>query len=49
MEGLLRALLQLGEIAEAAEELARGRSPVLMTGLGPVHRAQTAAAITAHM
>ena len=44
MEPLLRALLKIPEVAEAAAGLARA-GPVAMTGLSPIHRAQVAAAL----
>ncbi len=45
MEPLLRALLKIPEVAEAAAGLAGGHGPVAMTGLSPIHRAQVAAAL----
>ncbi|NLU23636.1 MAG: transcription-repair coupling factor [Clostridiales bacterium] len=45
MEGLLRELLEINEIKEAAADIERGRSPVAITGLAPVHCAQAAAAL----
>ena len=44
MEGLLNRLLQLSELRELTEQIEQGQCPVLVTGLSPVHRAQTAAA-----
>ena len=45
MEPLLRALLNIPEVAQAAEDLETGQTPVAMTGLSPIHRAQVAAAL----
>ena len=45
MKGLLEKLLQLSELQEVINCVNQGQSPVLVTGLGPVHRAQAAAAI----
>ena len=45
MEPLLRALLKIPEVAEAAAGLAGGHGPVAMTGLSPIHRAQVAASL----
>ena len=45
MESLLRALLNIPEVAEAADDIRRGETPVAMTGLSPIHRAQAAAAL----
>ena len=44
MDVFLQKLLQLSEIRELTEQIEQGRCPALVTGLGPVHRAQTAAA-----
>ena len=44
MEGFLNRLLQLSELQEMVSCIDRGRLPALVTGLGPVHRAQVAAA-----
>ena len=45
MEPLLRALLNIPEVAEAAGHIQEGQTPVAITGLSPVHRAQIAAAL----
>ena len=45
MEGLLQALLQLDELRDIVKHIETGESPLLATGLSPVHRAQTAAAL----
>ena len=44
MEGLLRQLLQLSELQEMVKCITGGQLPALVTGLGPVHRSQAAAA-----
>ena len=45
MEALLRELWQLREIQELAQLMESGGGPALVTGLSPVHRAMTAAAL----
>ena len=45
MEALLRELWQLREIQELAQLMEGGGGPALVTGLSPVHRAMTAAAL----
>ena len=45
MEALLRELWQLREIQELAQLMESGGGPALGTGLSPVHRAMTAAAL----
>lgn len=45
MEQLLRKLLEIPEVAEVAQTLAEGQSPVAVTGLSPVHRSQIGAAL----
>jgi len=45
MEGLLRELLAIGEIQEAANRVEQGGCPVAITGLSSVHRSQVAAAL----
>ncbi len=45
MEPLLRTLLTIPEVAEAAADLRQGLAPVAITGLSPIHRAQIAAAL----
>ncbi|MBE6940386.1 MAG: transcription-repair coupling factor [Ruminococcaceae bacterium] len=45
MQGLLEDLLQLKELQELKNALSAGDGPVTVTGLSPVHRAQTAAAL----
>ncbi len=47
MEGLLQKLLQLSELQELSQQIEQGQCPALVTGLSPVHRAQTAAAAAA--
>ena len=37
MKGLLEKLLQLSELQEVINCVNQGQSPVLVTGLGPVH------------
>ena len=44
-EALLRELWQLREIQELAQLMESGGGPALVTGLSPVHRAMTAAAL----
>ncbi len=44
MNGLLKKLLQLSELREMTEQIEAAQCPALVTGLGPVHRAQAAAA-----
>ncbi len=45
MEGLLRELLTISEIREAANRVEQGGCPVAITGLSSVHRSQVAAAL----
>ena len=45
MEALLRELWQIREIQELAQLMESGGGPALVTGLSPVHRAMTAAAL----
>ena len=45
MQGLLQDLLQLKELQELKNALSAGEGPVTVTGLGPVHRVQAAAAL----
>ena len=47
MEGLLRDLLLIPEIGEVRKQLDIGKCRALMTGLNPVHKAMTAAALSA--
>ena len=44
MDVLLKRLLQLSELREMTDQINAGHGPALLTGLGPVHRAQAAAA-----
>ncbi len=46
MEGLLHTLLQMDELREMAEDIEKGKTPLQVTGLAPVHRAQAAAALS---
>ncbi len=45
MENLLQTLLQLSEMQELTQQIGLGRCSALVTGLSPVHRAMTAAAL----
>ena len=45
MEGLMRALWQMPELQEIWNHIETGETPVTVTGLSPVHRAQLAAAL----
>ena len=45
MQGLLQKLLELSELRELHQHIEKGRSPAHVTGLSPVHRAMTAAAL----
>ncbi|MBQ0037998.1 MAG: transcription-repair coupling factor [Clostridiales bacterium] len=45
MEHLLREIIQMNEAQELLQYIAQGDCPVSVTGLGPVHRAQMAAAL----
>ena len=45
MENLLRELLALPQLRELTAAVENGDCPAQITGLGPVHRAQTAAAV----
>ena len=49
MDSLLRRLMELKELQSLAGMLAHKESPVQLTGLGGVHRAQTAAAMARHL
>ncbi len=44
MDAFLQKLLQLNELREMKEQIDAAHGPVLVTGLGPVHRAQVSAA-----
>ena len=45
MKALLKELLHLTEVRQLTEDVRGGVSPVLVTGVGPVHRAQVEAAL----
>ena len=45
MEQLLRMLLTIPEVSALVRAVERGECPAAVTGLGPVHRAQAAAAL----
>ncbi len=45
MEGLMRVLWQMPELQEIWNHIETGETPVTVTGLSPVHRAQLAAAL----
>ena len=48
MKALVKELLHLTEVRQLTEDVRGGVSPVLVTGVGPVHRAQVAAALRAN-
>ena len=45
MKALVKELLHLTEVRQLTEDVRGGVSPVLVTGVGPVHRAQVEAAL----
>ena len=45
MEALLRELLQLNQLKQLAEDIRAGETPVSISGLSPVHRAQAEAVL----
>ena len=49
MHGLLRELMKLPALQETAEQLRCGETPVSLTGVSPVHRAQLCAALAAEL
>ena len=40
MKALMKELLRLTEVRQLTEDVENGVSPVLITGVSPVHRAQ---------
>ena len=46
MVGLLDTLLQMDELQEMAQDIEKGKTPLQVTGLAPVHRAPAAAALS---
>ena len=49
MEALLKAILQIPEAEECVRLLEEGTTPVALTGLAPIHKAQLAAAMAWRM
>ena len=45
MKALMKELLRLTEVRQLTEDVENGVSPVLITGVSPVHRAQVEAAL----
>ena len=45
MKALVKELLHLTEVRQLTEDVRGGVSPVLVTGVGPVHRAQVEACL----
>ena len=45
MKALMKELLSLTEVRQLTEDVENGVSPVLITGVSPVHRAQVEAAL----
>ena len=45
MTALMKELLSLTEVRQLTEDVENGVSPVLITGVSPVHRAQVEAAL----